>query len=179
MNHLVPITICIQSSDVREVVSSTSSSLYWIWNIYFSGQYWAITRRVWTIWWSGRNNVAQLVMVAICNPWFIYIGAELHPVLIGEVWHIPWAKKENLRNFFHCTSPIRGIRIAFPTVLAQLNEHDRIGEAPPFTYCYITRLQIEQFCAETEVCEYRMMNYYIKNHVWGQYLRNGVIFYLP
>ncbi len=70
-----------------------------------------------------------------------FIGAALHSALIGEAGtrspHLQ-AKQgkfvapiRSFRGFFYvrCASPISGVRIAAPIVLAQHKDNERIGEA--------------------------------------------------
>jgi hypothetical protein len=58
------------------------------------------------------------------------IGATLHPVFIGEAGRFRSASNKVSRIFHICrASPISGVRIAAPIVLAQHKKHERIGEA--------------------------------------------------
>jgi hypothetical protein len=50
---------------------------------------------------------------------------------IGKVWRIRSANKEFHRFlfFFHCASPICGVKIAGPIVLAQQKGYERVDKA--------------------------------------------------
>ncbi len=80
---------------------------------------------------------------------------QLNPALkgaahIGEAGCICRANNENSQIcYVHCASPVSGMKIAAPIVLAQHQEHGRIGEGQELLCCTDWKRKFVQYKAQT------------------------------